>query len=301
MSQHIPLTARAPRRFTPPTLQRKNDADRTAWAESKEKSRGPKPPLPVFYIAVPTLAEKDTIGQLMFELGLTPTTRDQIRMATLKALLNDDREDDATFLEGFWHQKEIHENQLDIWQEQETQRRLDELADPTTKREPFEEPADPTSLRDRIRAQELVDGVVAQTYELRKLLAAQSTYTTRYATMTMRVHLRGWEGLETQREAEGGNGMPDLVTEDCLDRLRDEIGRDAWRELHRNIDAMYSLSAEEVGNSGSPSENVSSPVGSSKGDAPETDSGASIGPDETMKSSSEPTPEAESGQTTEQS
>ena len=301
MNHTIPLSARAPRAFTPPTLAKKHDAACETWASSKAKSRGKKPALPRFFIAVPTLTEKDTIGQLMFELGLVPITRDQTRMATLKALLNDDRDDDAAALEGFWQKKELHEAQLEIWDEQERQRRLDQLADPDTERQPFEQPEDPTTMRERIHAQEVVDEMVAKTPALRKLLAAQTTYTKRYQTMTMRVHLRGWEGLETQRVADTGPDMPELVTEECLEELREEIGRDAWLELHRNIDAMYALSPEEVGNFASPSESGSNPDGSSKEGELETASGDSTGPETETKSSSAPIPEPASDQTTEPS
>lgn len=298
MKSTIPLTARAPRAFTPPTLEAKHQA-------ALEEYTGPKkgaPAKPVFFIAVPTLLERETIGQLMFELGAMPVTRDTIRNATLEALIarDDDGEEDAAWLEGHWQQTEIYEDQLEIWQQQENQRLIDEWHDPSKKREAFPMPEALTSLKDRIRAKNLVDEVVARDARVRRLLAAQTRYGKQYEIMGMRVHLRGWEGLETTRSAVGGDGLPDLVTEECAEALREEIGTDAWRELWQSIDSMYGLSKEEVGNSGSPLENGST-GGGSKSAGPETDTGISSGTPTETKSSSPPSPGSASDQTTEQS
>ena len=303
MQMTIPLTARSPRAFTPPTLARKHDEECEAWAKSKSKSRGPKPEKPVFMLAVPTLSEKETIGQLMFELGVYPTSRDSVRNATLEALLEhggEKAEDDAAWLEGHWQKTEIYEQQLELWQEQENQRLLDQWQNPKTAREAFPMPEPMTDVRDRIKAHKMVDGIIARDATVRRMLAAQTRYGRVYEIMSVRVHLRGWQGLETQREAVSELHLPDIVTEESIDALREEIGRDAWRELWAEIDSMYALTKAEVGNSDSPGESEPTKDGSKPGKR-KTGSGTSNGTRKARKSSSQPTPEPESDQTTEAS
>lgn len=301
MRTTIPLTARAPRAFTPKALLDQYEERREAWSRTPSKKRAERPEKPVFYIAVPTLTERDTIGQLMFELGIVPVTRDDIRHATLRAAIenedDENAEETAAWLEGFWLQKEIDDNQLELWQEQENQRLIDQWADPETKREPFPRPEPVTTLKDRMRAKDIVDAIVARSPSVRRLVGEQQAYSKKYDLLSMRVHLRGWQGLKTEREAEGGPGMPDLVTEECLEALRDEIGNAAWREIALSIDGMYSLSAGEVGNFGSPQGSGSTSDGSTPV-KPKTDSGTSLGSEKAEPSSSEPTPAPASEATT---
>lgn len=303
MQMTIPLTARTPRAFTPPTLARKHDEAQQAWAKSEAKSRGPKPEQPVFMIAVPTLSERETIGQIMYELGVYPTSRETVRNATLEAILEhngETAEEDAAWLEGHWQQNELYEDQLELWQQQENQRLIDEWQNPKSKREAFPMPEPMNSVRDRIKAKNMVDAVVARDRTVRRLLAAQTRYGRIYEIMSMRVHLRGWQGVKTQREAVSDQYLPEIVTEESIEKLREEIGLVAWREIWASIDGMYALGAEEVGNSDSPSENESTSDGSKQGEE-KTDSGTSNGTAEEHKSSSQPTPDQESGQTTEAS
>lgn len=300
MNTTIPLTARAPRSFTPPTLARQHDQATEKWAKSKAKNRGPKPVLPVFFLAVPTLSERETIGNLMFELGVYPVTRETVRNATLEALMLADEEkgeDDAAWLESHWQASELYEEKLELWREKETQRQIDVWQNNKLKDEPLPMPDQMTSVRDRIKARNMVDEVVRNDSNVRRLLSAQTTYGTSYELMSMRVHLRGWEGLETQREAISERFRPDIVTEECIEKLREEIGDAAWKELYVTIDSMYSLSREEVGNSDSPSESEQSQDGS-KPEKAATDAGDSSGTASETSSSSEPTPDLESDKTT---
>lgn len=293
----VPLTARDPRPFTPATLAKRHED--ALEEHQKAGGKGKKPPKPVFYIAVPTLTERETIGSLMFELGLVQVSRDTVRNATLEeclALLGDEGEETALFLESHWQQTAFYEDQLELWAEQEQQRMLDEWENPATKREALPQPPQLTTLNDRLRAKRVVDEIVSQSQRLRRLLAQQTRYAKESEIMMVRVHLRGWEGLATQREAHAGGGQVELITEDCATALREEIGPDAWRELWLEIDGQYKLTGQEVGNSGSRPANGSQSIGSTP--APEEESGASLGTETASKSSSTPAPEAESGTTT---
>lgn len=301
----IPLTAREPRPFTPKPLIAKFEEARAEFdAKKKGKDKasakyGPKKP--VFHIAVPTLSERETISSLMFELGVVQVSRDTIRHAILEFLLakgvpnypDEDGEETALFLESHWQQTQIYEDQMDFWQQQENQRLIDLWHSPEKAREvPADVPKPLTTMRDRLRAKRVVDEVVAVDPHLRRLLATQTAHARLNQIMMMRVHLRGWDNLDTPREAEGGGvtGV-DLVTEDCLSMLREEIGDPAWYELRREIMGQYELGAEEVGNSDSPPENMSPNTGSTP--SPEEGSGDSHGTDTEAKSSSEPTPASE--------
>jgi hypothetical protein len=225
-----------------------------------------------------------------------------VRNATLEEcleLLGDDGEETALFLESHWQQTQFYEEQLELWAQQEQQRLLDEFENPSTKRDPIPQPGHLTTLQDRLRAKRVVDDLISRSTRLRRLLAAQTRYAKESEIMTLRLHLRGWDGLKTQREAEGGGGHVELVTEDCATALREEIGPDAWRELWAEVDSQYHLDKAEVGNSGSRPENGSRNTGSTP--SPEEVSGDSPGTSTDSKSSSTPGPDLESGTTTEQS
>ena len=293
----IPLTARDPRSFTPLALRKRYEDD--IEAHQRSKSKGKKPALPVFHIAVPTLIERETIGSLMFELGMVQVTRETVRNAVLEeciALLGDEGEDTALFLETHWQQTAFYEDQLELWAQQEQQRLLDEFENPATKRDAIAQPVQLTTIQDRMRAKRVVDDLVSRSQRIRRLLAAQTRYGKESEIMMLRLHLRGWEGLKTNRSAAGGGGEIELVSEDAITNLREEIGPDAWRELWMEVDSQYHLGAEEVGNSDSRPENGSQSTGSTP--AQEEESGASPGIDTATKSNSTPAPDPESGTTT---
>jgi hypothetical protein len=289
----IPLTARDPRPFTPPALAKLHENALEEHQRAKGKPAD-KPKKPVFYIAVPTLVERETIGSFMFELGLVQVTLDSIRNATLKAakelIEGDAGEETALFLESHWQQTAIHDEQVDLWQQQESQRLIDEWEDRGTAREPYPMPPALTTLDDRIRAKEVVDDLIARSRTLRRLFAAQARFSKENEIMMLRVHLRSWDGLATTREAEGGGGEAELVTEECIDALREEIGPKAWKELWQEVDGQYHLAADEVGNSASPPASGRKNDGSTP--SPGEESGDSRGTASATSSSSEQIPEA---------
>lgn len=304
----LPLTARKPRPFTPPTLKGRYLAELDAWeaaerayreakaanegrADSEPKEPvppkpGKKPTEPVFMLAVPTSLERDTLSALLFELGVVQITRETVRNVTLEeafVVYGDEKgEEIATFLEGFWLQQELYEDKFALWQEQERQRVLDEF-NGGDKREPYPMPEHDASIRDRMRAKREVDELIARSQTLRRKLGEQTSYAQVNGTMLVRLHLRGWSGLKTTREAIGpaqdGQGYPpaEILTEECTGQLREEIGNAVWSELIVEIDGQYALTPAEVGNSASPPENGSSAAGSTAG-GEQSDTGASPGP-----------------------
>lgn len=281
MTRTLPLTARQPRPFTPPTLERRYLADLDAWDAADRAFReaeagtgtkpGKKPVKPAIFLAVPTSLERDTISSLLFELGVVQVTRETVRNVTLEeafSVYGDEKgEEVATFLEGFWLQQQLYEDRFAIWQEQERQRVIDEAAG-GDKREPYPMPEHDASIRDRMRAKREVDDLIAKSQRLRRKLGEQTSYAQVNGTMLVRLHARGWEGLKTQREAIGpaadGQGFPpaEILTEECTAALREELGNAAWTELIVEIDGQYALSPGEVGNSDSPPGNGSKSVGS---------------------------------------
>lgn len=325
MTKTIPLTARQPRPFTPPTLEQRWRAQQDRYDERQRVLRDPhgasengivrpdgsdQPPVkPVIYIAVPTLLERETIGSLMFELGVVQVSLETVRNVVLEQALeiygDDKGEEIATFLETFWLQQQVFEDKVQLWQQQERQRVLDEWNDPSKVRDPYPMPEQDSPLRDRLRAKREIDQLIERSPLLRRTLGQQTDYGRQNTTMLIRVHCRGWEGLKTQREAIGADqhgGFPaaDLLTEDCTSQLREELGETAWLELAAEIDGQYALSAEEVGNFASPPAPPSSIAGSAEpGEAP--NGGNSPGTNTEIQSSSAPAPSAESGQITEPS
>lgn len=322
----IPLTARQPRSYTPPSLRARYAAELDVY-DARERARranegkpdalrktlpdGPDTPpvMPIIFLAVPTLLERDTIGSLMFELGVIQVTRESIRNVMLEEAFEvygeEKGEEVATFLETFWQQQEVFEDRNALWGEQERQRLLDEWGG-GDKRDPAPLPEHDSPLRSRLRAKREVDQLVALSGKVRRLLGQQTDYARQNATMLARTHCRGWEGLATQREAigadlHGGYPAAEVLTEECTGALREEIGTQAWQELCNEIDDSYNLSAAEVGNSGSPL--VTSPSGAGsieeEGAAGEP-SGDSPGTIAVTKSSSTRRPKPASGPTTTQ-
>lgn len=300
----IPLTARAPRSYTPPTLEAHYEEKLAAWADAPEDERGEKPIKPVFHIAVPTLVERELIGSLLYELGLIEVRQDRVRTATLEEAIVHlpDGEEQALFLESHWQMQGLHEQQLEIWAERETQRMLDQMEKPDEDLKPIPKPAPLTTLADRIKAKNVTEELYEKSARLRRLMAKRASWDRENQIMMLRVHLRGWEGLETQREGESNPGIADgidIVTTDAITALREEIGGVVWEELYVSIDGMYQLKQDEVGNYASrpangPQTNGSkAPTGKASGGSP--------GRKKAKKSNSAPARARGSRQTTEQS
>lgn len=301
----VPLTARKPRSYTPPFLKARYEtaaglydeqlrAHSMAVAANEGKAAaepkvpdpghpGEKPQLPIFFLAVPTALERSQIGTLMFELGVIQITRETVRNAVLEecfTLHGDEKgEELALFLEDFWQRQQAYEEDSQLWAQQERQRLIDGWHG-GVQRDPYEMPRQRTGLKDRLRAKREVDAIIEKSQTVRRVLGAQQDYGRANAEMLIRVHLRGWQGLRTQREAvnPGESGQPpaELLTLDCASALLDEIGPQAWDELFREIDNQYGLTPEEVGNSDLPP--VSEPTPDGSGEASEGQDGSSGGP-----------------------
>src|SRR3546814_3900903 len=65
----------------------------------------------------------------------------------------------------------------------------------------------------------------------------------------MRLYVMGWNGLKTP-VAKDDSG--EALTEACFDAVTREMGKEAARELYYHVSGSFSLTREEVGNSGSP-------------------------------------------------
>jgi len=283
MSKTLPLTARQPRPYTPPAIEKRHMAELDAWEAGGKKGKAPVKP--IIMVAVPTSLERDTISSLLFELGVVQVTRETVRNIILEecfSLYGDEKgEELALFLEGFWVQQELFEDKVAFWQEQERQRLLDEFHG-GKKRDPIPMPEHDSSVRDRMRAKREVDTIIEKSQLVRRKLGEQTSYSQVNGTMLVRLHCRGWQGFETQREAiapaADGSGFPpaEILTEECTALFREELGHEAWQQLVVEIDGQYGLKAAEVGNSDSPPENGSKSDGSTAG-GEESDAGASLG------------------------
>lgn len=302
----LPLTARAPRPFTPFTLQDRYNKALDAW-DRKRTARedilranegqpdalrvppppepGQKPELPVFMIAVPTALERAQSGSLMFELGVYPISRETVRNVVLEecfTLYGDDAGDElASFLDNFWTLQNVADQDMAIWAEQERQRVLDEMETGKV-REPTALPRPRNPTKDRIRAQREVDRIMETSATARRIVAKQQDFNRLNGVMMIRTHLRGWSGLRTQREAihPGSSGSPpvEILTEACADALLEEIGDTAWQELINEIDSQYGLSREEVGNFDSRLDTAQTADGSPEGSDAKAENPSGVSP-----------------------
>lgn len=264
-----PLTASTLLSFTPPSL-----------AEAKD----PKLNKISFSLQVPTFEERDLVGNLMYRLGVRQVSTQSIRALMISELFEIMSEEEATlaadFLEGHWEIANQDDADAAAWLEQEMERLADikEGAKKVPEQKPKPRPR--TSVRDRARADNLVQQIVDSSQPVRDKLSDQQLYDYRFSMMTARLQVKGWKGPKTKPEFEEQAGAQ-LLTEACIEKLRSELkhaGGAWWQQLSNEAAAMYDLPESERKNSDSPPSNGSPPDGSSsESGALETSGGSSTG------------------------
>jgi hypothetical protein len=299
---HIPLTSDQTIPFTP-------DAIGTFVPAEGDPLNGGKPayviphPSIEFYLRVPNWEDRDLVSLRMFRMGVREITGDNIQNLIVSELFEvmpeDEADEKARFLEGFWQRAREHTLEMQAWGEQEQIRQGDEI-EAGRKFEGTLPPPERTTARERARVNLIVGDVTDGSERLRAKLADQQLYTKRFGLVVSRLQLAGWKGLKTEAAFDPRPVMdaPSL-TKETVEKLRGELMEldatgAAWDELTAACERQFDMprSAEK---------NLSSPVGKSSPPAGSTtkniesgnNAGNSTSSEETAPSpvsSSEPTP-----------
>lgn len=295
---HVPMTAGRTMPFSPDAL------GTFVPAIDDKPAHTVKNPDILFYLRVPTWEDRDMISLRMYAMGVREVNAQQIQAMIVSEIFNviaDENEADeaARFLEGFWQRQQQHNRDRQEWMEQEALRRGDAM-ESGIDFEPAPEPKETTTTRERARASLLVSDITDGSERLRNKLADQQLYSKRFSTMIARFGLAGWKGIETEAVFDKAPIMDaQTLSKETVESIRSELmGLDAtgaaWEELTNECERMYDLPRSAEKNSSSPPESSSPPDGSpTRNSESGTSDGSSSSSEETAPqpgSSSEPIP-----------
>lgn len=295
---HVPMTAGPTVPFSPDAL------GTPVHDEAGNLSHVVKHPTIQFFLHVPTWEDRDMISLRMYAMGVREVTAEQIQATILSEIFEvyldeNDADEKARFLEGFWMRQRQYSLDMVQWEEQEAIRRLD-AAEAGREFEPDPKPAETTTSRDRARASILVQEVTDRSERLRGKLVDQQLYSRRFSQIVTRLVLAGWQGLEAEAAFEVRPVLDaQALTKDTIEKIRSELMQHdatgaAWNELAAECERAFDLPRSAEKNSSSPPVNTSSPDGSpTKNTGSESNAGNSISSEVTDSppaSSIEPTP-----------
>lgn len=240
--QYIPLSALR-RPFTPPSLE----------AEPPKVS-------PVITLREPTEHEGDLLGMELFRRGVAPVTQETIRATMIDEIYvlfttevegqpDESKADEfAALLEEVWQHEGAYQAAVEIWKEQEIQRRRDKaLGAAVPEADDF--PKNNCPVRTKARSQLLIDDVTAKSQRIRDLIVQQNGYEFAQRRMIARLYITDWKNCGSKPVFVEGDEM---LTEASLDGLWKEIGPAARREVEREIESSFDLGEEERKNSDLP-------------------------------------------------
>ena len=239
-----------------------------------------------FILRCPNEDEMEKLSTELFRRGCVPVEQDRMRAVLIDELYNlyDEAKADeaAGLLEQCWNGETAYNNAVGLWMEQERER-LRDVANGAPDYPMAKHPEPMVGIRVQSRAKLIRDEVMEKSDRFKALTIQAVNYESVQKEWTMRLYVLGWTGLKTPIEKEpDGNAL----TEDCFDKMVEEIGKLPARELYYEVSGSFSIDREEVGNSASPANGDTDPKPSP---APSTESESSAGASTT--SNIEPTPQ----------
>lgn len=277
-----------------------------AYTEAKERGENPKepkkPPRPAVFLVRPASEiDFEKLGFELFRHNIAPPTQDTFRAAMIDEIFelygDEEGEEKAGLLDAYWSAEDVYNGEIEAWQVQDRQRRIDE-ANGAAKRTPEPLPSRTMGLRDRNKATLLAEEMRRKSARLRDMVVEMSSFGPKQSAGIARLTIDGWQNLETPYENVNG-----IIPEATWDALRKEIGKDATKELIDYASGFAALSTEDVGNSGSPLETAATDAPSPEPSGePEASDGVSTSAAEDSPSTSTSTPAlaCESGPGTEE-
>lgn len=219
------------------------------------------PDSPVTFLIKPlTQDDVDRLGFELFRHNIVPVSNETIRATLIDEIfvLFGDKEGEvkADLLDAFWQAQDLYNEQEAEWSLQEDQRLLDQ-ANGAPKRPHAPLPEHTLPLRQRASAQLFIEEMRNKSLRLRELTIEMQTYELRQQEGMVRLILENWEGLKVPFAKVDG-----IVPEATWRALKDEVPKEAIRELVRKSFDMGKVTEEERGNSDSPLDSGSDPTGS---------------------------------------
>lgn len=256
----IPLTAREPVEFTPPSLPKKLqglDPD----DPTKNRFRA--------LVRVPTMLERDNYAGLLIRGGVMSYSKQQIRELCLAGVQSmfDKAEHEAkqNLLREAWVVRDAEEEC-----EQAQRQKLRELTEkatavgqPLTPQEMKAalEEFTPSAVMDpsrKIEATALQQELMSNFLPLKKVLADLVEQDAKRAWLNAEVYVKDFIGLPDRPEGNGRGGLQHHE----IEYLRRAIGEDAFHELSDFITAIQTVDEDEEKNLASLLESTSAPIGS---------------------------------------
>ena len=213
-----------------------------------------------FLVHPMTQEDHDKIGYELFRHNIMPMSQDVLRANIIDEVYNlygeEKGEDIANVLDAHWQAKDIHEESLTAWSEQELQRNLD-IASGAPHRDPAPLPTHPQSPRDRAKATTVFNQLMEDSLRLRELTIKQQQAARFQQEGMIRILLMGWDGLGVTFVKENG-----IIPLSVWNDLKAEIGAMGVTQLIAESMEEGIVSKEERGNSASPAESASDQTGS---------------------------------------
>lgn len=270
----VPLTAREPVEFTPPSAPE-------ALREIDPATDRPKFAI---FVRVPTAVERDTYHAALVRADVKTYSKRQIRelgLAGIQELYPPEEHDELVeIMRESWSDEDAHAEMAD-----EQRKRLIELLEEAKSKGGNEAVPDPKLVREemdkirpsvvmdsrrKIRAISLGQEIASRFEPLREAIASLIEMDAKRAWYNAEIYVTGWRGLEHTPDGNGRGG----ITRHEATYLRQQIGHEAWLELSDFITAMQGIDEDEEKNLDLLLESMSAPTGSIQ---PTTGSGSSDG------------------------
>lgn len=215
-------------------------------------------PVPVFYLHIPTYAQRDSLSQLLYAAGCMPVTVEHGRSVLVSELyevyaldpaaapprmvevevynpedpdnptttfeerpkLHGDPDEMAAFLEGYFQRADIYEKIILDWGAQEKERLIDQLHG-AEKEDGLPLPPAPFTPRETARSTMMSMDMLDLSPAYRRLQSRYADYETREDLMLFRLFCAGWDGLETKPSFLKSGPIGEATTE----LLREELAR----------------------------------------------------------------------------
>jgi hypothetical protein len=267
----IPLTARMPVEFTPPSLLVRNQLIAAENMRRAERGEEPSDAIKII-VRVPTMYERDSFSAALVRGGVVHYSRKQIRDLMLAAAshLHDDAEFEqlSADLQELWAAADAanacQQLRTDRYiQLMDQQKHLPKTAKRMTEEEMEAElqTIQPESVIDdlkRVRVTAMQQDLTSRYEPIQKAFADLAEQDTRRAWLCIELYVVNWHGLHATPDGNGRGG----ITRPEAEFLRVQIGAEAFEELADFIYAMHGIDGDEEKNLASLIENTSAPIGS---------------------------------------
>jgi hypothetical protein len=291
----IPLTAREPVEFTPPSLP--------------EELKGPDPADDTKHrvriiIRVPTPMQRDSYAAALVRAGVQHYTKQQVRDLMLAGVQDlfpeDEHERKQALLQELWAYNDDQEEQRDLEidilrEEQEKAKAAGKEIDLNAVKARAAEEIQPGVVMERsrlIEATAIAQEIVARFKPLNEVVGGLADQDAKRSWLNARMYVIGWKGLPDEPDPPGSGGLK----QNELDYLRMHVGEKAFAEISDFITALHGIDKDEEKNLASLLANMSAPIGSSPDTSTESseNGNSTAGPSTTI-------PEEGSAKTTESS